>query len=72
MESRNSWIAKISSNLSFQDKDKLLATRDIGDYWTEKPPKRHIHVLVEPPETTATLSQEIVSFACIINRKRFY
>ncbi len=42
------------SNLSLQDQVELLATRDIGDYWTEKPPKRHIHVLVEPPETTAT------------------
>ena len=37
------------SNLSFQDKDELLATREIGDYWTEKPPKRHIHVIVKLP-----------------------
>ena len=29
---------------------ELLATRDVEDYWTEKPPKRHIHVIVEPPE----------------------
>ena len=36
------------SNLTLQDKDELLATRDIGDYWTEKPPKRHIHVIVSP------------------------
>ncbi|CAB4474810.1 unnamed protein product [Rhizophagus irregularis] len=27
----------------------LLATREIGDYWTEKPPKRHIHVIVKLP-----------------------
>ena len=47
------------SDLSLQDNDELLATRDIGDYWTEKPPKRHIHVLVEPPETTAT-SDEVL------------
>ncbi|CAG8569882.1 8180_t:CDS:2 [Paraglomus occultum] len=25
---------------------KLLATRDVEDYWSEKPPKRHIHVIV--------------------------
>ncbi|CAI2191241.1 7858_t:CDS:2, partial [Funneliformis geosporum] len=37
---------------------KLLATREIGDYWTEKPPKRNIHVIVEPPETIATSSRE--------------
>ena|SRR5438045_3809673 len=37
------------SNLSLQDEVELLATRDIGDYWTEKPPKRHIHVIVKLP-----------------------
>src|SRR5436305_3477723 len=47
------------SNLSLQDQVELLATRDIGDYWTEKPLKKHIHVLVEPPETTAT-SDEVL------------
>src|SRR3954470_17945637 len=46
------------SNLSLQDQDELLATREIGDYWTEKPAKRHIHVLVEPPASTATSSRE--------------
>src|ERR1044072_9761432 len=34
-------------NLTLLDQDELLAINDIGDYWTEKPPKRHIHVLVE-------------------------
>ncbi|PKK58924.1 hypothetical protein RhiirC2_763058, partial [Rhizophagus irregularis] len=28
--------------------------------WTEKPPKRNIHVIVSPPETTATSSQEVL------------
>src|SRR2546421_13042629 len=37
------------SNLTLNDRDELLATRDIGDYWTEKPPKRHIHVIVKLP-----------------------
>src|SRR2546423_12201230 len=46
------------SNLSLQDQPELLATREIGDYWTEKPAKRHIHVLVEPPASTATSSRE--------------
>src|SRR4051794_27189980 len=47
------------SNLSLQDQPELLATRDIGDYWTEKPLKRHIHVLVEPPVST-TASDEVL------------
>ncbi|CAB4407104.1 unnamed protein product [Rhizophagus irregularis] len=29
--------------------DKLFAINEIGDYWTETPPKKHIHILVEPP-----------------------
>ena len=37
------------SNLTLQDQPELLATREIGDYWTEKPPKRHIHVIVKLP-----------------------
>ena len=62
------------SNLSLQDQPELLATRDIGDYWSEKPPKRHIHVLVEPPETTATSSreqellEEVASLRALINK----
>jgi hypothetical protein len=45
------WKVEIrdDSNLSLQDEPELLATRDIGDYWTEKPPKRHIHVIVKLP-----------------------
>jgi Crinkler effector protein N-terminal domain len=46
------------SNLTLNDGDELLATREIGDYWTEKPPKRNIHVLIEPPESTTTSSRE--------------
>ena len=46
------------SNLTLNDGDELLATREIGDYWTEKPPKRNIHVIVEPPESTTTSSRE--------------
>ncbi|RGB41831.1 hypothetical protein C1646_751604 [Rhizophagus diaphanus] len=29
------------------DHNELLATREIEDYWSEKPAKRHIHVLVK-------------------------
>src|SRR6266542_4734631 len=29
--------------------DELLATRDIEEYWPEKPPKKHIHVIVKLP-----------------------
>ncbi|PKY13276.1 hypothetical protein RhiirB3_490602 [Rhizophagus irregularis] len=54
------------SNLSLEDSDELLAINEIGDYWTEKPPKRHIHVIVSPPETTASdevlkLREEVAS-----------
>src|SRR5947209_3918915 len=34
------------SNLTLNDGNELLATREIGDYWTEKLPKRNIHVIV--------------------------
>ena len=37
------------SNLILNDEPELLATREIGDYWTEKPPKRHIHVIIKLP-----------------------
>ena len=37
---------------------ELLATRDVGDYWTKKLPKRHIHVIVEPPVQIASSSRE--------------
>ncbi|GBC49026.2 kinase-like domain-containing protein [Rhizophagus irregularis DAOM 181602=DAOM 197198] len=37
------------SNLILNDEPELLATREIGDYWTEKPPKRNIHVIVKLP-----------------------
>ncbi|GBC23346.1 kinase-like domain-containing protein [Rhizophagus irregularis DAOM 181602=DAOM 197198] len=37
------------SNLILNDEPELLATREIGDYWTEKPPKRHIYVIVKLP-----------------------
>jgi hypothetical protein len=35
------------SNLSLQDQNKPLATREIEDYWSEKPHKWHIHVIVK-------------------------
>ncbi|CAB4440900.1 unnamed protein product [Rhizophagus irregularis] len=45
-------------NLKLNDSDELSAINEIGDYWTGKPPKKHIHVLVEPPASTATSSHE--------------
>jgi Crinkler effector protein N-terminal domain len=62
------------NNLTLNDGDELLATREIGDYWTEKPPKRNIHVIVEPPESTATSSreqellEEVASLRALINK----
>jgi hypothetical protein len=62
------------SNLTLNDGDELLATREIGDYWTEKPPKRNIHVIVEPPESTTTSSREqelldqVASLQALLNK----
>ena len=46
------------SNLSLEDSDELLAIRKISKYFPDSPPEEHIHVLVEPPETSATSSRE--------------
>ncbi|CAG8674417.1 1747_t:CDS:2, partial [Paraglomus brasilianum] len=47
--------------------DELLATRDVEDYWTSKPPKRHIHVLVKPPETaTSSREQELLEKVALL------
>ena len=62
------------NNLSLEDSDELLAINDIGDYWPEKPLKKNIHVLVEPPETTTTSSreqellEEVASLRALINK----
>src|ERR1051325_7774344 len=62
------------SNLILNDEPELLATREIGVYWTEKPPKRNIHVLVEPPESPTTSSREqelldeLTSLRALINK----
>jgi hypothetical protein len=62
------------SNLTLNYGDELLATREIGDYWTEKPPKRNIHVIVEPPESTTTSSREqelldqVTSLQALLNK----
>ncbi|GET04664.1 kinase-like domain-containing protein [Rhizophagus clarus] len=37
------------ANPLLNDQTELLATRDIGDYWTGKPPKRHINIIVKSP-----------------------
>jgi hypothetical protein len=46
-------------NLSLEDSDELLAIRKISKYFPNSPPEEHIHVLVEPPESTTTSSQEV-------------
>ncbi|RGB36217.1 hypothetical protein C1646_697596 [Rhizophagus diaphanus] len=45
------------SNLTLNDGDELLATKMISKYFPDSPPEEHIHVLVSPPETTATSSE---------------
>ncbi|GBC17659.2 hypothetical protein GLOIN_2v1774909 [Rhizophagus irregularis DAOM 181602=DAOM 197198] len=44
-------------SLKLNGSDELSAINEIGDYW--KPPKKHIHVLVEPP-VSATASNEVL------------
>ena len=62
------------SNLSLQDKDELLATKKISKYFSDSPPEEHIHVLVSPPETSATLGreqellEEVASLRALINK----
>ncbi|CAB4439882.1 unnamed protein product [Rhizophagus irregularis] len=59
---RNSWDHVDSlSNLSLEENEELLAINNIGDYWSEKPPKKNIHVIVEPlVSTTTSASNEIL------------
>jgi hypothetical protein len=45
-------------NLILQDSDELLAIRKISKYFPDSPPEESIHVIVEPPESTATSSRE--------------
>src|SRR4051812_45212345 len=65
------------SNLTLNDGDELLATREIGDYWSEKPPKRHIHVIVESPETTTAssevleLREQLASLQALLNKSEY-
>jgi hypothetical protein len=37
--------------------DKLLATREIGNYWSEKLPKKSIYIIVELPVLTTSLDE---------------
>ena len=46
------------SNLTLNDGDELLATKKISKYFPDSPPEEHIHVIVSPPEATATSSRE--------------
>ncbi|GBC39748.2 hypothetical protein GLOIN_2v1658885 [Rhizophagus irregularis DAOM 181602=DAOM 197198] len=40
-------------NLKLNGSDELSAINEIGDYWTKKPPKKHIYVLVKLPTSRA-------------------
>ena len=53
-------------NLILEDSDELLAIRKISKYFPDSPAEECIHVIVEPPETTATsevlkLREEVAS-----------
>ncbi|PKK73785.1 hypothetical protein RhiirC2_323456 [Rhizophagus irregularis] len=45
-------------NLTLNDSNELLAMDEIGEYWTDDPPKKHINVLVESPMSIAASSRE--------------
>jgi len=47
------------NNLSLEDSEELLAIRKISKYFPDSPPEEHIHVIVSPPESTTTSSQEV-------------
>src|SRR3954447_17734434 len=61
-------------NLILQDSDELLAIRKISKYFPDSPLEEHIHVLVEPPETTTTSSREqelldqVASLQALLNK----
>ena len=61
-------------NLILQDSDELLAIRKISKYFPDSPPEEHIHVIVSPPETTATSSREqelleqVASLQALLNK----
>ena len=62
------------NNLSLEDSDELLAIRKISKYFPDSPPEEHIHVLVSPPETTATssevleLREQLASLQALLNK----
>ncbi|PKK61238.1 hypothetical protein RhiirC2_792114 [Rhizophagus irregularis] len=62
------------SNLSLEENEELLAINDIGDYWPEKPPKKNIHVIVEPPVSTSAsnkvleLREKLASLQALLNK----
>jgi hypothetical protein len=51
---------------------ELSTINDIGDYWPEKPPKKNIHVIVEPPVSTAAsnieLREKFASLQALLNK----
>src|SRR4051794_10766222 len=50
-------------NLTLNDGDELLATREIGDYWPTSPLKKHIHVIVKLPRKCLVESVQSVLMA---------
>ncbi|GET55408.1 hypothetical protein GLOIN_2v1883277 [Rhizophagus irregularis DAOM 181602=DAOM 197198] len=64
-------------NLILEDSDELLAIRKILKYFPDSPPEEHIHVIVSPPEATATSSREqellkeVVSLRALINKSTY-
>ena len=58
-------------NLSLEDSDELLAINEIGDYWTEKPPKRHIHVIATVSSEVLELREQLASLVALLNKSEY-
>src|SRR3954470_9708443 len=61
------------SRLTLNDGDELLATKKISKYFPDSPLEEHIHVLVEPPESTASdeileLRKQLASMQELLNK----
>ncbi|GBC03485.1 hypothetical protein RclHR1_05140019 [Rhizophagus clarus] len=67
-------VGHLKEAIKAKKQNDFAGVEEIGDYWTEKPPKRNIHVLVSPPEATATSSREqelldqVTSLQALLNK----
>jgi hypothetical protein len=63
-------------NLILKDSDELLAIRKISKYFPDSPPEEHIHVIVEPPESTTSsreqeLLDQVATLQALLNKSEY-